>query len=200
MKNNTKEKLIETGIKAMLEKSYHSVGIKQILDTVGVPKGSFYHYFKSKEDFGVQVIDAFAKQHALEIQGFLEDRSITPMERLKASYMSCLKFYPGENGGCLVAKLSHEVAQDEPNMRAAILNAFDMWQSLYARMIREAQAAGEIATELNADELARFMHNAWEGAVMMMQVRQNFAPIKNYLEFVFKQLLNTEINFNPEKD
>jgi TetR/AcrR family transcriptional regulator, transcriptional repressor for nem operon len=198
MKKNTKEKLIKAGITAMLEKSYHSVGIKEILDSVGVPKGSFYYYFKSKEEFGIEIIDSFAHDHAATIQSFLEDRSKSPLERLKGSFVSCLNYYPekGHGNNCLIAKLSHEVMNDSPNMCAAIRSAFDMWQSLYARMIREAQNCGEIDPDLDPEELAAFIHNSWEGAVMMMQVYKNYDPVKNYIHFVFEELLKSKVNFD----
>lgn len=196
MKKDTKQKLIQAGIEAMQEKSYHSVGIKEILDSVGVPKGSFYYYFKSKEDFGIAVIDAFAREHAATIQSFLEDRSMSPLERLRESFVSCLSFYPEKlcGNGCLVAKLSHEVMNHSPDMSAAIRNAFDMWQALYARMIREAQNAGEIETAIDPEELAAFIQNSWEGAVMMMQVHKNYAPVKNNIQFIFDRLLQSEIH------
>lgn len=191
MKKDTKQKLIQAGIEAMQGKSYHSVGIKEILDSVGVPKGSFYYYFKSKEDFGIAVIDAFARQHAATIQSFLEDRTTSPLARLRESFLACLAFYPEKEcaDGCLVAKLSHEVMNHSPAMSAAIRNAFDMWQTLYARMIRDAQNAGEIDPSIDPDELAAFIQNSWEGALMMMQVHKNYAPVKNYIQFIFDKLL-----------
>ncbi len=70
-------------------------------------------------------------------------------------------------------------------MGAAIRNAFDMWQTLYARMIREAQNCGEIDPE----ELAAFIQNSWEGAIMMMQVHKSYEPVKNNIEFIFDRLL-----------
>lgn len=191
MKKDTKQILIQAGIAAMQAKSYHSVGIKEVLDSVGVPKGSFYYYFKSKEDFGIAVIDEFARQHAATIQSFLDKRSMSPLERLKASFVSCLAFYPEKTfgEGCLVAKLSHEVLNHSPAMRAAIRSAFDMWQTLYARMIRDAQNAGEIDPSIDPEELAAFIQNSWEGAIMMMQVYESDAPIKNNIQFIFDRLL-----------
>ena len=200
MKTDTKQKLIQAGIEVMQEKSYHSVGIKEILDSVGVPKGSFYYYFKSKEDFGIAVIDEFARQHAATIQSFLDNRSMSPLERLKASFVSCLDFFPekGCGDGCLVAKLSHEVMNHSPAMRAAIRNAFDMWQTLYARMIRDAQNAGELDTSIDPEELAAFIQNSWEGAIMMMKVHENYAPIQNNIQFIFDRLLKSGIHLEPK--
>lgn len=201
MKTDTKQKLIQAGIAVMQEKSYHSVGIKEILDSVGVPKGSFYYYFKSKEDFGIAVIDEFARQHAATIQSFLENRSMSPLERLRASFLSCLAFYPEKEcgDGCLVAKLSHEVMNHSPDMGAAIRNAFDMWQTLYARMIRDAQNAGEIDPSIDPDELAAFIQNSWEGALMMMQVHKNYAPVENNIQFIFDRLLKVGIHLESKE-
>ena len=124
-------------------------------------------------------------------QSLLEDRSKTPLERLKASFTSCLGFYPEQEcgSGCLVAKLSHEVLSHSPDMGAAIRNAFDMWQTLYARMIREAQNCGEIDPDIDPEGLAAFIQNSWEGAIMMMQVHKSYEPVKNNIEFIFDRLL-----------
>lgn len=201
MKKDTKERLIRAGIEAMLEKSYHSVGIKEILDSVGVPKGSFYHYFKSKEEFGIEIIDHYGQRHAAIIQSFLEDSSKSPIERLKECFLSCLCYYTDREYGnnCLIAKLSHEVINDSPEMRRAIRSAFDLWQSLYVKIIREAQDCGEIDQDLEPEELAAFIQSSWEGAVMMMQVYKNYHPVKNNIEFVFGKLLKSKVNFDPGK-
>lgn len=79
-------------------------------------------------------------------------------------------------------------------MRAAIRNAFDMWQTLHARMIRDAQNAGELDPSIDPEELAAFIQNSWEGAIMMMKVHESYAPIQNNIQFIFDRLLKSGIH------
>lgn len=81
------------------------------------------------------------------------------MNRLKDSFLSCLSFYPEKEceSGCLVAKLGQEVMNDSPDMSATIRNALNMWQALYARMIRDAQNAKEIGPAIDPEEFAAFI-------------------------------------------
>ena len=191
MKKDTKQKLIKAGVQAMLEKSYHAVGIKEILDKVGVPKGSFYYYFKSKEDFGIEIINFFAEKHANDLKFLLNSRTGTPIARLKNCFESCLEYYSKNEitGGCLVAKLSHEVCNISPGMRVSLKNAFDRWQALYAKIIREGQRLGEINSEHDADQLAEFLQNAWEGAIMKMLVSKDVQAVKIFLSLMFDTIL-----------
>jgi TetR/AcrR family transcriptional repressor of nem operon len=82
-KTATRDKIIASGIRAMLDKSFNAVGLNEILTDAGVPKGSFYHYFKSKEAFGVAVVEQFVADAADELRSTLGDASQSPLTRLR---------------------------------------------------------------------------------------------------------------------
>lgn len=187
----TRQKLIEAGVRAMLAKSYHAVGIKAVLDEVGVPKGSFYHYFKSKEHFGIEVIAHSVSEHLERIRPFLSDRSQSPLARFRAFFESGRNCYFSKQyrQACLISKLATEVSEMSPAMRAALKSGLDQWLTLFAQFIREAQAEGEIDPKFNPEELAGFIQFSWEGAVMRMQVDQNVAPLDRFRIFIFDDFL-----------
>lgn len=189
--SDTRQKLIEAGVRAMLEKSYHAVGIKEILDDVGVPKGSFYHYFKSKEQFGIEVIEYAAAEHVARIRRFLSDRSQSPMTRFRAFFESSRVCHETLQCrlSCLLLKLSTEVCQMSPAMRAALKSGMDQWLALFAQFIREAQAEGELSDRHHADEMAGFIQAAWEGALMRMLVDGAATPLERFQNYIFDQLL-----------
>lgn len=191
MKTTTREKLIKSGAKAMLAKSYHSVGIQEVLAEVDVPKGSFYHYFASKEDFGVAIIEYYGEQLAGSLRERLSDGKLSPRRRLQEYFGAIREYYAahGFGQGCLVAKLATEVADSSPRIRIALQNEFDKWTKLLAGCIAEGQQQGEIAREQDPEALAEFIYASWEGALIRMQVNHTINPIDNFMTYIFEQVL-----------
>lgn len=171
----------------MLAKSYHAVGIQEVLVKIDVPKGSFYHYFHSKEDFCVAIIKYYGEQLAKSITDKLSDRKYSPRNRLKEYFLAIKDYYQktGYHQGCLVAKLAVEVAHSSPDIRMALKSEFDRWVGLFADCIREAQQNGEIAPGHQPDELAEFIYTSWEGALIRMQVNHDLGSIDNFINYVF---------------
>jgi TetR/AcrR family transcriptional regulator, transcriptional repressor for nem operon len=190
MKRNTKQKLIEVGAKLMLAKSYHAAGLKEILDEADVPKGSFYNYFSSKEDFGIAIIQFYGNFHADESKRFLADKSLLPCERLKKLFLYKREHYftQGCNQGCLLAKLTTELAALSPRMCQALKEAFDQQLQPIADCIHEGQKLGYIGKEHNPEELAEFIHSAWEGAVFRMQLNQDTKPLDVFIGYLLQML------------
>ncbi len=191
MKNITKEKLIHAGAKAMLAKSYHAVGIQEILTAVDVPKGSFYHYFESKEDFGVAIIEYYGEQLANSIREKLVNPHYSPRQRMSDYYLAIRNYYAvnGCGQGCLVAKLATEVGNLSPRMRVALKKEFDKWSSLFAACIKEGQLLGEITSDRDPDSLAEFLYTSWEGALIRMQVNHDLTSIDNFINYAFDKII-----------
>ena len=185
MKTNTKEKLIKTGAKMMLAKSYHAVGIQEILTEVNVPKGSFYYYFDSKEAFGIAIIEYYGEQLANAIRKTLTDSNYSPRKRI-VKYFILIRDYYAINGygtGCLVAKLATEVTNPSVSMRNTLKEEFDKWIALFATCIREGQRQGEINLDNEAEAMAEFLYTSWEGALIRMQVNNDLGPIEHFITY-----------------
>ncbi|MEL6330258.1 MAG: TetR family transcriptional regulator C-terminal domain-containing protein [Planctomycetota bacterium] len=189
---DTRERILQAGSKAMIAKSYNGCGLKEILEAAEVPKGSFYHYFKSKEDFGVAVLEQMAEVHAERMRELLGDRSKPALERIRTLFEWLADWYH-EHGAtraeCLVSKMALEVGQLSEPMRNAIKYAYDRWTALLARAIRDAQTEGSVSPSLDAEATAKFVLNAWEGATIRMQMEGGFESLDVFLEFVFSQIL-----------
>ena len=191
IKRDTRQLLIETGMKLITEKGYHGVGLKEILDSAHIPKGSFYNYFPSKEAFGAAIVEVFAAQSAAQIRAALSDRRESADKRLRRFYQSLRDQHNARNskGCCLIAKLGSEISELSPLIRSALKSACEQWLVLVAQCIRDGQIEGVFSSEIDSEALARFIHDAWEGALIRAQIEQSSAPLDNFLQHVFEHLL-----------
>ncbi|EIW20367.1 transcriptional regulator, TetR family [Pelosinus fermentans DSM 17108] len=175
----------------MVAKSYHAVGIQEILTTVDVPKGSFYHYFESKEAFGIAIIEYYGEQLAKSIAEKLANEKGSPREKIQKYFLGIRDYYAihGCGRGCLVAKLAIEVENPSAAMGDALKREFDKWTALFASCIREGQKMGEISLEYDAESMAEFLYTSWEGALIRMQVNRDLAPIDKFIEHSFDRII-----------
>jgi TetR/AcrR family transcriptional regulator, transcriptional repressor for nem operon len=189
----TRERLLEVGAEAITEKSFNSCGLAEILKRAGVPKGSFYHYFASKEDFGVALIEKEMAEYLELLRPILSDRKQKPLERLRAVFEHGRKECREHGSGrqCLIPKMALETGQLSETVHAALQYAYDQWTAILARVIREAQAAGEIERQHDPDKLASVLVMLWEGATIRSQIDRSLQPVDDCFDFVFETLLKT---------
>ncbi|WP_018694049.1 TetR/AcrR family transcriptional regulator [Algicola sagamiensis] len=193
--SNTKDLILQAGCKAISEKSYHACGLKEILDIAGVPKGSFYHYFKSKEDFGVQLIEAEIHEYSNFIRESLTNRQYSPIQRLRNLLNEKRSFYiEGDLAcDCVLPKMALELSQLSPTLRAAIKCGYDTITAQFAQVIREAQAEDEILNQQDADFLATMINYGWQGVAIRVQIEQSIQPVDDYIEFILTTILGVRI-------
>jgi TetR/AcrR family transcriptional repressor of nem operon len=187
----TRDRILEVGAQAIADSSFNSCGIAEILRRANVPKGSFYHYFSSKEDFGVALVEKACAEFIEFLNPIISDRRRSAIARLRAVFESSREecMASGASRQCLIPKLALETGQLSAPVHAAVKCAYDQWTALIARVIREAQAAGEISKTHDPDRLANVLVMMWEGATMRMQIDGNLRPVDDFLTFVFDSLL-----------
>ena len=142
MRDNTKSRLIEIGAEIMHLKGFNNTGIKEILQAADVPKGSFYNYFESKEDFGLQVIDYFVDYMAVVAGGVLGDHSVSPLERIRKLLTGFIELFraKGYGYGCPIGNLSQEMGDLSPAFREKLKYALDSLANTYADALAEPMA------------------------------------------------------------
>ena len=180
--HDTKAELIRSGLEQLTENGFASSGIDQILKKVGVPKGSFYHYFSSKEDFGLAVIDSYASYFAKKLDKYLLDEAYTPLERI-SNFVENAKLGISRHEfkrGCLVGNLGQEADLLPLSYREILINIFFDWQKSVANCLTAAQINGDISTNANCDLLAECFWVGWEGAVSRARLVQSTQPLDNY--------------------
>ncbi|KAM3098397.1 TetR family transcriptional regulator C-terminal domain-containing protein [Phormidesmis sp. 146-12] len=191
IREDTKLALIKAGRRIVVEKGYNHTGIQEILQAVGVPKGSFYHFFSSKEEFGLAIIDDDSQMHDRIVEQYLGDISLSPLNRLKQYFTFKLEEFETlqYREGCLFGNLSQEMADQNETFRVRLQEAIDRWRDQFAACIQAAQDAGEVSKKQQAKDLAEFCLNSWEGALLQMKVTKSDAPLKNYMQFMFGVIL-----------
>lgn len=175
----------------MLARGYAATGINEVLATAGVPKGSFYHHFPSKEAFAIEVVERyFATHDTRELARALDDHQHPPLDRLRRYFEAATaRFAQATRGGCLVGNVAQELAGSSEPVRTEVAEVFDRWRSRFADCLRAAQDAGQLAPGADADALAGFLLNSWEGAILQMKVTQDPAPLRTFLTVVFDRVL-----------
>ncbi len=191
MKESTKDRIVEIGSEIIHRKGFNNTGIQEILDAAGVPKGSFYNHFKSKEDFGLQVIDHFVGRFAVMTQSLLEDGSISPLERIKRVLYGFMDFFKSKDYGCgcPIGNLSQEMADLSPAFRERLGGAIDSMVESYSKVLAEAQRAGEVSGLLDVREAAYFIVASWHGALIRMKIVKGPEPLENHIRFIFDYVL-----------
>ncbi|HET6568188.1 MAG TPA: TetR family transcriptional regulator, partial [Rhodothermales bacterium] len=111
MSNTTRQLLLETGLGMLLERGYNDLGIQDLLSATGIPRGSFYHHFKSKEDFALQVVDLYMVEVHAHLDAALLDRNNAPLDRVRAFFEGVRDTYIAQgNLGCLLGALGQELS------------------------------------------------------------------------------------------
>ncbi|WP_008557490.1 acrylate utilization transcriptional regulator AcuR [Bradyrhizobium sp. CCGE-LA001] len=167
-------RLIRAGVAILTEKGFSAVGVEEILDAAEVPKGSFYHYFDSKEAFGLELIDAYAGYFARKLDRWFDDTGRAPLDRINdfiADARSGMARYRYRRG-CLVGNLGQEMGVLPEPFRKRLAAVFRDWEARTSRCLRSAQGAGEISNHLDCENLAQFFWTGWEGAVLRAKLER----------------------------
>lgn len=190
-KETTKITLLETGRRFFLERGYGNTGIEAILQSAGVPKGSFYYYFASKEDFGLQVLNRFAEDIRANFERCQVDATRSPLERFRCYFEEACQRIQSQQcrSGCLVGNLSQELAAQSEAFRVRLEEIFEDVRDRYAACLKEAQESGEIAHDWDVRQLAEFCLCSWQGAILRAKAARSVAPIRTFIDILFGHVL-----------
>lgn len=181
-KPNLREKIVVAALEALHHHGYNATGVLDITGAAGVPKGSFYHYFSSKEALGAEVVDRYGANSTR--RQVLADQSIAPKQRLQRYFTGLNEMYSGNDfaHGCLLGNLSAELGDSSPLIRSHLNAVYDEWTRAIAGAVRDGQADGSIQSTFPAEEVATFLLDAWEGAVLRARVTKNQQPLDVFLK------------------
>jgi TetR/AcrR family transcriptional repressor of nem operon len=175
-----KDKILDCGVQLLMEKGYHSSGLNEILGAVKIPKGSFYHYFDSKEQFAVEVIQHYIEPFIARLTAELNNPQRDGLQALKSYYSSLIKDLESANlrGGCLLGNLIGEVGDTSEACRKALLEAVLRYSRLQQEALLRGQRQGSVRTDRTAQSMADLLSNSWQGALLRMKVEQSIEPLQ----------------------
>ena len=187
---NVSEQLIQSGLETLYSNGFNASSVQDITAAAGVPKGSFYNHFASKEDFGVVAVQRYIQILSPQLQ-ILQDQNIAPLERLRLFYSDLIASMEAQQCqlGCLLGNFGAELSDQYPAIRDSVSKAFESWTSLVSAVILEAQQNGSVASSTSPELLASFIVNAWQGAAMRAKVEQSRAPLDTFFQVVFSTIL-----------
>ena len=187
---DTKAVLLRAGLTWLTTSGFNQSSLDSILRSVQIPKGSFYHHFDNKEDFGLQVLKEYRQYFENKLDRSLEDGSVAPLQRLNnfmADASTSMARYDYHRG-CLIGNLEGEVTKLPTAFRQAIMDTYASWQNKVAACLRLAQARGEMSPDSECQYLAEVFWIGWEGAVSRARLLNSDAPLRQFGQFYLKQL------------
>lgn len=187
---DARELLLRAGLEVLTEKGFTATGLDEILRQAQVPKGSFYHYFASKEAFGLALIDGYGEFFARKLDRHLRNPALSPLQRLHAfvqdAQSGMARF--AYRRGCLIGNLGQEMAALPESFRTRLIATFEDWQRRVAECLVEAQASGQLAMDVDTQRVAAFFWIGWEGAVLRAKLEQGPAPLETFAALFFAGL------------
>ena len=188
-----REALIQVGIEQISTHGYHGTGIKQILDEVNVPKGSFYNFFASKEAFVAEVIANYSQDLLQQLDDFIAGagKDLTARAQLQSIYEFSLNKVAKSDfkQGCLIGAMSSEIASESQECRVQLKSATRKWVSFFIERINAGQAAGEFRQDVSAKELASVYWATWEGSLIKMKMNNRVQPAKDAMGLMLNVLM-----------
>jgi len=153
---------------------YHGTGIKQILDMVNVPKGSFYNFFDSKEAFVAELIHEYSQIMLAQLNDFLENQgaNLSPVEQLTGIYQFGVQEFVNSNfqKSCLIGALAADIGAESETCQRALMKAMEEWQKVFTGLFEQAQLKGELRSDVAAQQLSSVYWSTWEGTLLKMKV------------------------------
>lgn len=191
MKTETINNILEVGTNLILKKGFNNVGIQEILKEAKIPKGSFYYYFESKEDFGIRLIKYYSQNSIGILNSYLQNKSKLPKERILFFFRDMKNVYAEKQftEGCLLGNCSLELSDISESFSSVISSELDEWQMCFERCVLEGQKTGNIKTERPAKEVANFLLTSWEGALLRMKSSKSGESIEVFINFIDAYIL-----------
>jgi len=199
----TRDVLIRCGMELLTEQGFSATGLDAVLKRATVPKGSFYHYFASKDAFAAAVMDAYDDYFKRKLDRWLLNEERAPLDRLADFIADASKGMRKHRftRGCLVGNLSQELGVLPAGFRERLDAILQGWQARVARCLRAGQDEGSVPAELDAEQLAEFFWIAWEGAVLRARLVQSDRPLATFIATFLASLgARTQAASRPEAD
>jgi TetR/AcrR family transcriptional repressor of nem operon len=179
-KELNRENLLNRGVTLLRGQGYHGTGLQEILDVVNIPKGSFYNYFDSKEDFGAEVIQHYTDPFIAQLTAHLEQSDADALGAIRRYFDELIAELEkdGFKGGCLLGNLMGEIGDTSEICRKSLQSAIRRYQDVLESGLAKAQQQGTVRSDKSPGEMADLLVNTWQGALLRMKIEKSSVPIR----------------------
>lgn len=178
-----KQHIIRHGLRALYRKGYNATGVKEITDAAGIPKGSFYNYFRSKEDLAVEAMSYFTERELSTMEKIVSDKTVPPLQRIENLYAMKVEHFidRGEfSFGCFLCNITLEMADVNEAIAKAAAKAFEREYQPIIECLEEALENGELEPGTDITKLSDLIRNAWLGALVIMKATKSADPLRSF--------------------
>lgn len=184
-------RLLAQGGQLVYGRGFSATGVQDIAAAAGVPKGSFYSYFASKEAFGAAVLDEYWNSIESRHGPVFSDTRLKPLKRIEKFFKLLSQDHAAHDFklGCLIGNLSLELSNTSSDVRNTLMRVLGEWEASLTTCLEEAQGAGDLAADRAASQIAAVIVESWEGAILRCKVEQSKKACDRFLGVTLKQLL-----------
>ncbi len=179
-KELNKDSILNHGVTILMEQGYHGTGLQEILDAANVPKGSFYNYFGSKENFGAEVIQHYIDPFITQLSGHLQSADTDALGAIQLYFDTLITALEKNqfNGGCLLGNLMGEIGDTSNICQKSLQSAVRRYRDLLESGLAKAQQQGTIRSDKSARDMADLLLNTWQGALLRTKIEKSSMPVK----------------------
>lgn len=181
-----REKLLDQGVALLMEQGYHGTGLQELVRSVGVPKGSFYNYFPSKEAFSAEVVKHYIEPFIRQLDSHLQRPDVSAETALKAYFNELIEETERRDfkGGCLLGNLIGEIGDTSDLCQLSLREAVRRYRDKLQEGLTRAQQEGGFRKDLDAKDMADFLVNVWQGALLRMKIERSVRPLTQFCDML----------------
>ena len=183
-----REKLLDEGVLLLMEQGYHGTGLQELVTKVGVPKGSFYNYFSSKEDFSAEVVRHYIEPFIRQLDTHLSAKGVAADAALTAYFEELIAETErkGFRGGCLLGNLIGEIGDTSDLCQTSLRDAVHRYREKLREGFARGQREGSFRKDIDAKDMADFLVNVWQGALLRMKIERSVRPLTQVRDMLLK--------------
>lgn len=181
-----REKLLDQGVSLLMEQGYHGTGLQELVQKVGVPKGSFYNYFPSKEAFSAEVVKHYIAPFIKQLDDHLQRPGVSAEAALKAYFGELIEESERRDfkGGCLLGNLIGEIGDTSDQCQGSLRDAVQRYREKLRTGVARGQREGSFRNDIEAGDMADFLVNGWQGALLRMKLERSVRPLTQFYDMV----------------
>jgi TetR/AcrR family transcriptional repressor of nem operon len=191
---DVRERLVACGIGLIQKHGFHATGIKDLVAAARIPKGSFYYYFSSKEEFASEVIASYIRPYVEKVEALALRRDKPALVLLREYFSEQITEFDNnpDAGGCLLGNLLGEIGDTSEGALESLCKAVSQYKSALAVLLGRAQREGDVRTDFSSNDLAGLLFDTWQGAILRMRVEGSTGPLQGSLNKTFSVIHSME--------